>query len=75
VSFPVFETACVAVILLTLGLMARARGLRPVLLEYGILAVAGWMGEQSSIAAYHFYSYAAGWHLHVGYVPLLVPLI
>lgn len=74
-SFPVFEAACVVVILLTLGAMGRARGLGPVLREYAALAVAGWIGEQTSIAAYRFYAYSPGFHLQVGYVPLLVPLI
>lgn len=74
-SFPVFEAACVVVVLLTLGVMARARGVAPVLREYASLAVAGWIGEQTSIAAYRFYSYAPEWHVHVGFVPLLVPLI
>ena len=63
------------VVVLTLGAMARARGARVVLREYAALAVAGFLAEQTSIEAYRFYAYAPGWHLHVGWVPILVPLI
>lgn len=74
-SFPVFEAACVVVVLATLAAMARTRGAKAVLRDYLALAVAGWVGEQTCIELYRFYSYAAGWHLHVGHVPILVPLI
>ncbi|MBI2390520.1 MAG: hypothetical protein HYV09_13100 [Deltaproteobacteria bacterium] len=74
-SFPVFEAACVVVVVATLIAMSRARGAGPVLRDYAALAVAGWIGEQTCIELYRFYTYAAGWHLHVGHVPILVPLI
>ncbi|MBK7396085.1 MAG: hypothetical protein IPJ34_07210 [Myxococcales bacterium] len=70
---PVFECCCVVVIVATLAAMARAR--RAVLGEYAVLAVAGWLGEQSCVAWYRFYAYAPGWHLRLGHVPVLVPLI
>lgn len=70
-----FELACVAVIAVTLALMARQRGAKALLADYGVLAAAGWVGEQSSIQWYHFYSYAPVWSVFVGHVPLLVPLI
>jgi hypothetical protein len=75
VSFAAFEAACVVVVVLTLVTMARARGARPLLREYGALAVAGFVGEQTCISAYRFYGYAAGWHLRAIDVPILVPLI
>ncbi len=75
VSFAVFESACVVVVLLTLSIMSRKYGARDVLVPYATLAIAGWVGEQTCIELYRFYSYARGWHVHVGYVPILVPLI
>lgn len=71
----VFESACVAVVLLTLFTMRRARGTRELLRDYVVLAVAAWIGEDSCIAFHRFYEYAPGWHLRVHHVPLLVPLI
>ena len=72
---PVFEIACVIVVALTLATMGRARDLGPLLRDYASLAVAAWLGEDTSIAFYRFYVYAPGWHFHVHHVPLLVPLI
>ena len=72
---PVFEIACVVVVALTLATMSRAREVRALLRDYAALAVAAWIGEDTSIALYRFYTYAPGWHLHVHHVPLLVPLI
>jgi hypothetical protein len=71
-----FEIACAAVIAATLAAMIRRRGdARAVLAEYAILAFAGWIGEHTCIAVYEHYAYAAGWHLFIGHVPLLIPLI
>lgn len=72
---PVFEIACVIVVALTLAGMSRARDLRALLRDYAALAVAAWVGEDTSIAFYRFYAYAPGWHVRVHHVPLLVPLI
>jgi len=71
-----FEFACVVVIALTLFAMMRARrAIAEVLGEYAILAVAGWVGEQSCIEFYEHYAYSESWHLFIGHVPLLIPLI
>lgn len=76
-----FEGLCVVVIALTLAATARSwadgggRAWPALLRDYAALAVAGWVGEQTSIALYHHYSYASGWHARVLDVPLLVPLI
>jgi hypothetical protein len=43
--------------------------------DYVLLAIAGLVGEQTSITLYRHYAYAEGWHARVGDVPLLVPLI
>jgi len=72
---PVFEIACVIVVALTLASMSRARALGPLLRDYAAIAVAAWIGEDTSIAFYGFYTYAPGWHLHIHHVPILVPLI
>lgn len=75
VSIAVFELACVVVVIATMAVMARTRDARELVLDYLALAVAGYLGEQSCISFYEFYAYARGWHLFIGSVPLLVPLI
>ncbi len=70
-----FEVSCVMVMLITLAAMARARPPTRVLAEYGAIAAAAWAGEHTCIEWYGFYRYAPGWHLFVGHVPALVPLI
>lgn len=72
---PVFEIACIVVVALTVATMARARPLSALLRDYAALAVAAWIGEDTSIALYRFYAYAPGWDAHVHHVPILVPLI
>lgn len=71
----IFEGACVVVVALTLWTMGRARGLGRLLRDYATLAVAAWVGEDTCIALYRFYTYAPGWHLRLHHVPVLVPLI
>ncbi len=73
--FPGFELACVAIIALTLVAMARLRPWRALAADYLALAGAGWVGEQTCVAWYDFYTYAPSWHARLGHVPLLVPLI
>jgi len=70
-----FEFACVVVIAITLVMMSRSRGWKPLLVDYLVLAAAGWAGEQSCVQWYRFYRYSDAWSLFVGHVPLLVPLI
>ncbi len=79
-----FEILCAVVVALTLGAMLLTtptvvRGLSPartnLLGDYVLLVIAGLVGEQSSITFYRHYEYAPDWHLRVGDVPLLVPLI
>ena len=71
---PVFELACAAVVAVTCAVMVGVHG-RRVLADYAILAIAGWIGEQTCIAAYDHYAYDRSWHLFIGHVPLLIPLI
>jgi hypothetical protein len=71
----VFEIACVVVVLLTLAAMARSRPLPELLTDYGALAIAGWIGEETCVAFYEYYHYATHWHLRLDRVPILVPLI
>jgi hypothetical protein len=70
-----FELACVVIVVATLAATARRTPARALLTDYALLAVAGFVGEQSCITLYRFYSYADGWDLRVIDVPLLVPLI
>jgi hypothetical protein len=71
-----FQVGCVAVLAIAYGATVF-RAPSPVrrACEIGILALAGWIGEETCIRAYRFYGYAEGWWLQLGYVPLLVPLI
>jgi len=75
VPVSVFEIACVAVILVALAAMSRRRPARELLTDYGALAVAGWIGEETCVALYDYYHYATPWHLRLHHVPILVPLI
>ena len=71
----VFELACVAIVLLTLFAMARLQPATILLADYGALAVAAWVGEETCIAAYQHYAYSSAWHARLDLVPALVPLI
>jgi hypothetical protein len=71
----VFEMLCLPVLALAATLSARRVGARAFAVDYACLALAGLLGEASSIAWYRYYGYANGWHLHVLGVPALVPLI
>jgi len=75
VPLPLFEIACVVVVLLTLMMMARRRPLGDLLNDYGALAIAGWIGEETCVRFYGYYHYAPHWHLRLDEVPVLVPLI
>jgi carotenoid biosynthesis protein len=63
------ELACAAIV--AIYVFAR-RGALP---ELGLLAVAGFLGEDSVIRAYGFYSYSPRWHLFIDRVPLMIALI
>lgn len=71
----VFEIACVAIVIVTLVLMARQEPPRALLASYVSLALAGWVAEESCILLYRFYGYADVWSVQAHLVPLLVPLI
>lgn len=70
-----FEVLAAAIVVATLGIMARTRPSAALLIDYAGLALAGWLGEQSCITAYGFYRYAPVWDAMLGDVPALVPLI
>ena len=48
---------------------------RRLLLEGLAIATLAWLGEQTCITCYGFYTYAPGWRLMLGDVPLMVVLI
>lgn len=74
-SVGVFEIACIFIVVATLAAMARTRSAADLLRDYATLAAGAWLGEESSLRAYHFYAYAPSWHVFVSKVPVLVPLI
>ncbi len=74
-SLRLFEILCAATIVLTLAAMSRGRAVKGLVVEYAALALAGFLGEESMIALYRFYTYAPGWDLRILDVPVLVPLI
>jgi hypothetical protein len=72
---PLFEALSVVIVALALAAMARRRPWRELLADYGALAVAAWIGEETCVAIYGYYRYADGWHARIHHVPALVPLI
>jgi uncharacterized membrane protein len=48
---------------------------RPLFLDWIALSAAGLIGEETCIGFYRFYSYASGWHLTLGFVPIFIALI
>lgn len=72
---PLFEIACIFVVVFTLAIMARRLPWRDLLTDYGALAVAGWIGEETCVRFYGYYHYAPYWHARLDEVPILVPLI
>ncbi len=70
-----FELACVPVLAMAIALSARRAGALAFAIDYALLAVAGFLGEESCIHLYEHYHYASGWHARIDAVPLLVPLI
>ncbi|MFO0685962.1 MAG: hypothetical protein U0234_28135 [Sandaracinus sp.] len=74
-SIRIFEIACVVLVAVTLAAMAKGRDARSLLGDYVLLALAGWIGEESAITAYRYYSYASAWDARVVDVPILVPAI
>jgi hypothetical protein len=80
-----FEVLSCLVIVVTLFGMAKREELRKppgsepttstLLADYLSLAVAGFLGEETCIVFYRYYTYADSWHFRLHHVPLLVPLI
>jgi hypothetical protein len=66
-----FQIGCLAVLAAAYPFALRRHSPATI----GALVLAAWLGEQSCISLYHFYAYAPGWHLKIGDVPALVPLI
>jgi len=75
VPLRVFELLCLPILALAIAMSARRAGARRFAIDYATLAIAGWIGEATSIACYRHYEYASGWDLRLGSVPALVPLI
>jgi hypothetical protein len=71
----VFEAACVVVVVVTLIAMARRTEPRALVTDYALLAIAGFLGEETCVAIYRFYAYAPPWDARLADVPVLVPLI
>ena len=71
-----FQLICGAVLVVTYGFAARRATSRATFARNAmLLAVGAWVGEQSCIELYRFYTYADSWWVRLGHVPLLVPLI
>jgi len=70
-----FEVLCVVIVALSLVAMARVHAWKALLAEYGLLAAAAWLGEESCVGLYRFYAYSDAWHGRLHLVPILVPLI
>lgn len=70
------ELACVAIVSVWLALRFAAEPERRALaVRLLVVALAAWIGEESCIRLYGFYSYAAGWHARLLDVPLAIVCI
>ncbi|MSP59870.1 MAG: carotenoid biosynthesis protein [Myxococcales bacterium] len=70
------ELVCAGIVALYVVLRARREpGPRVLLRRLALLAIAGWIGEDSVIRAYHFYEYSPRWSLFLDRTPLLIVLI
>lgn len=70
------QLVCAAIVALYLVMRARrAPGPGALARRLALLAIAGWVGEDSVIHAYRYYAYAPGWSLFLDEVPLLIVLI
>ncbi len=70
------ELACLAIVVLWLALRMRAEPERRALLaRLSCMAAASWIGEESCIRLYGFYSYASAWHARLLDVPLAIVCI
>jgi uncharacterized membrane protein len=73
-SLQSIQLLCMAIVACAVALLVKRHG-RGVLLAYATLAIAGWVGEETCIRFYKFYSYSDDWWLHLDCVPLLITLI
>jgi uncharacterized membrane protein len=71
------EISCAAIVVLYVALRLRAAGeaRSDVVVRLLALSCAAWVGEDSVIRAYRFYSYAPEWSVFVDRVPLLIVAI
>jgi hypothetical protein len=71
------ELVCAAIVLVWIVLRARRDpSPRHLLLRLGLLAAAGWVGEDTMIRAYHFYAYSEDtWAIFIDRVPLAIAMI
>jgi hypothetical protein len=72
----VLELACVAIVGLYFFLAARSEPFWPLARRMALVAIAGWVGEDTLIRVYGFYAYeGAAWFPFVDRVPLLIACI
>lgn len=70
------EICCVVIVLLYVTLRLRgAHTRRRVAMRLALLALAGFVGEDSVIRAYGFYAYDGAWSVFLDRVPLLIVVI
>jgi hypothetical protein len=70
------QLVCIAIVVAYVAIRARPReGRAAVLMRLALLAVAGWIGEDSVIRAYGFYGYSKDWWCFLDQTPLLIVLI
>ena len=70
------ELACIAIVALYVVVrLALTADRGPFLRRLALMAIGAWVGENTVIHAYHFYTYSPRWHLFVDQVPLMILLI
>ncbi len=69
------EPICLAIVGIYVFMRARTMPWPRLARELAFLSAAGFVGEDSMIRGYGFYSYSANWHLFLDRVPLLIIVI
>jgi len=70
------QLVCLAIVVAYVAIRAsRAEGRGQAMTRLALLAVTGWIGEDSVIRAYGFYGYSRDWFCFLDRTPLLIVLI
>jgi hypothetical protein len=69
------ELVCLAIVAAYVALRLRSGERRAFLVRFSLLALAGFIGEDTIIRVYGAYAYASTWSVHLDRVPLVIVLV